>query len=302
VYAFQLSADGKLTPLNNQPVAGDGACHPCYLAVAPGTGEVLSASYVSAHVHAFPVHDDGCLGPGRTTKLPPAAPEVTYPGPVAERQEGPHAHCYEPMGDGTFGLVCDLGSDELLVLRTSDGSLVSRAAFPAGSGPRHVAITADLSRVYVSTELSNTLQTVPIDATTGKLGTPIGASLLPTDYTGPPTTASHIELSPCGGFAYVANRVGVDKDGGCSAAAEGSISVLKVGSEAAELVEVVEIGGKVPRGFCVVSAGAQGGGWLVVGAQESSILRTFAVQPSSGRLKRTEHELAIPSPGCVVAV
>ena len=48
----------------------------------------------------------------------------------------------------------------------------------------------------------------------------------------------------CGGFLYVGNRVGVDKDGGCSNAAEGSISVLKLGNAGttAELVEVVGIG------------------------------------------------------------
>jgi hypothetical protein len=45
---------------------------------------------------------------------------------------------------------------------------------------------------------------------------------------GPPTTASHIELSPCGKFAYVSNRVGVDIDGGCAACAEGAISVISV--------------------------------------------------------------------------
>ena len=53
----------------------------------------------------------------------------------------------------------------------------------------------------------------------------------------------------------------------------------ELNSGALELMDYVEIGGKVPRGFTVVgaAAGAEGGaaGWLVVGAQESSFLKCF---------------------------
>ena len=45
------------------------------------------------------------------------------------------------------------------------------------------------------------------------------------------TTASHVELCPCGDFAYVANRVGVPLDGACEASVEGSISVIQLSPE-----------------------------------------------------------------------
>ena len=77
-----------------------------------------------------------------------------------------------------------------------------------------VQVSDDGRLVYVSTELSNTLIAVPADPATGSLGEIASVtSLLPEGYDGPPTTASHVELSPCGGFAYVGNRVGVDLDG-----------------------------------------------------------------------------------------
>ena len=77
-----------------------------------------------------------------------------------------------------------------------------------------VQVSEDGRLVYVSTELSNTLIAVPADPGTGSLGEIASVtSLLPEGYDGPPTTASHVELSPCGGFAYVGNRVGVDLDG-----------------------------------------------------------------------------------------
>ena len=77
-----------------------------------------------------------------------------------------------------------------------------------------VQVSEDGRLVYVSTELSNTLIAVPADPATGSLGEIASVtSLLPEGYDGPPTTASHVELSPCGGFAYVGNRVGVDLDG-----------------------------------------------------------------------------------------
>ena len=226
---------------------------------------------------------------------------TTVPGPIEVRQDAPHAHCYHPLGANGFALCADLGSDTLYSLRTSDGSVVGQSSFPEGSGPRHVAVSADSSMVYASCELGNLLVAVPADGTTGKLGGPSGSvSILPADYAGPETTASHIELSPCGNYAYVANRVGVPLDGACAACEEGSLSIIQLAPEL-KLLDVVDIGGKVPRGFCVVGAadGAAASGWLIVGAQESSLLRSFAIA-ADGSLSATA-QLAVPSPGCVIA-
>ena len=67
IKAFSLSADGKLSIINSQPVVGN---HPCYLSVEPGTRSILTASYVSGHVHCFPTAADGSLEPGSSDALP----------------------------------------------------------------------------------------------------------------------------------------------------------------------------------------------------------------------------------------
>jgi len=291
VYACRLERNGKLTTINSQPAEGN---HPCFLAMTPDNKSVLCANYVSGDVIVFDTADDGSLLKGSVTKLPADGP---YPGAVAERQDAPHAHCYFPLGTAGFGLVADLGTDQLLCLRTKDGAVVGKSRFPPGSGPRHVAVSADARWVYVSTELSNTIAAVPADPDTGSLS-PVAAtlSLQPPGYDGPATTASHIDLSSCGQFAFVGNRMGVGLDGGCKDCTEGTISVIKLSPESPDehltLVECAALGGKVPRNFCVV------GSWLIVGLQESSVIRSFAIG-ASGHLTPA-HELESPSPGCIV--
>ena len=122
-----------------------------------------------------------------------------------------------------------------------------------------MAVNAAGTMAYASTELGNTLCAVPLDPATGKLGAVVAsASILPERYE-TPTTASHVELSPCGRVAYVGNRVGVGQDGGCANAAEAAISVMSIADGALGLTQFVPIGGKVARGFCVVAgAGSTG--------------------------------------------
>jgi 6-phosphogluconolactonase len=313
ITACSLDPDGKLTKLGEPMAIADGA-HPCWVAVE--AGKALTAHYISGHVMSYPTSPtDGTLLPGSRTALPSGL--HGFPGPggpdgqISERQEGPHAHCYVPLAGRGIGLCCDLGSDTLFALRIADGTAVGRAAMRRGSGPRHVAVSADGMWAYVSTELSNEIVAVPVHvgADVGVLGEPVAtASLLPATHDGTPSTASHIELSPCGQYAYVGNRVGVPLNGACADCAEGLISVIRLRPGTAEhltLVEAVAAGGKVPRSFAVVpsSVGGDGvsSGWLVVGMQESDVVRSFAINARSGKLTAA-HALAIPSPGCVVDV
>ena len=295
VLALRVEQNTQLKVLGTSQVVKG---HPCYLGVSGSS--LLCASYVSGEVTILPLKGDGSLaGPGITVKLPTQG--ATYPGPVAERQDGPHAHCFEPVGEGGFGLCCDLGSDRVYALSTTSGAVLSSAELPPGCGPRHVAVNTAGTMAYVSTELGNTLCAVPLDPATGKLGAVVAsASILPERYE-TPTTASHVELSPCGRVAYVGNRVGVGQDGGCANAAEAAISVMSIADGALGLTQFVPIGGKVARGFCVVAgAGSTGvSGYLVVGAQESGFVATFAIDAATGKLRPTGQKLAVPSPAVV---
>jgi len=305
IKAFSL-VGAKLEPINEQVVSGN---HPCFISVTHDGAALLCASYLSADLCVYNLASDGSLGPATMTMQ---LPKLDIAGPVAMRQDGPHAHCFVQLGDSDFGLCCDLGSDQVFCISIGGGQVVGKAALPEGSGPRHLAIASDCKWIYVCTELRNTICALPADPTTGIIGPPAAiGSLLPDGYDGPPTTASHIELSPCGRFAYVGNRIGVALDGACANAAEGAISVIDLGlgpedgaTPTLRLVELVYIGGRVPRGFCVHPAANSrtgGSGWLVVAAQESSLLKSFRIDRSTGRLSATGHLLEVPSPGVVVA-
>jgi 6-phosphogluconolactonase len=254
---------------------------------------VLCANYVSGNVTRFPLADDGSLLDGSTTALPKGS---SYPGKVASRQDGAHAHCYHPLGS-EFGLVCDLGTDQVVAFRIKDGEEVGRCKFPDGSGPRHVAVAADGKWAYASCELGNIVVAFEVDSSTGKLGSEPKCTLSPPDTSGDQNTPSHIDLSSCGRFAFIANRMGVPAaDGSCANSTEGSITVvaLQPGTENhLTFVETKYLEGKVPRGFCVV------GRWLVAGLQESSFIKSFQIG-EDGKLT-DGHKLEIPSPGVVVA-
>jgi D-threo-aldose 1-dehydrogenase len=325
ITACALTKHGKLEKLGEPIAIADGG-HPCFTAVADGGEQVFSAHYASGHVVSYPVATDGTLSAGLRSALPEGLHPLPGPGgpdgQTSERQQAAHAHCYVPLPGGRgIGLCCDLGSDTLFALRSADGTSVGRAAMPRGSGPRHVAVSADGRWAYVSTELSNQVVECPVDpyASMDVLGKPTAAiSILPPAYSGPPTTASHIELSACGSFAFVGNRVGVPLHGGCAECTDGLISVIRIrGSVPSRgphatggrqpshlgLVQTVSTGGKVPRSFTLVPSARSGpggeGGWLVVGLQESGLLRSFKIDGQTGCLTPV-HELPLPSPGCLV--
>ena len=174
VHAFKLAAspgegaDGSkvFRYLNEQPALGDGTC---FVAVGPthhGTpgGCVTAANYTSGNVVYFETAADGSLMPGYVSTLPgtkrlgdlkgnssrglPAYPNLargaapTYPGAVPARQDQPHPACFLSMGQ-VCGLVCDLGSDEILpghVGPQGQFIAIDRAELPPGTGPSRLAV------------------------------------------------------------------------------------------------------------------------------------------------------------------
>ena len=79
-----------------------------------------------------------------------------------ERQEGPHAHYIQVSEDNRYAFAVDLGLDEVLTYRFDGrtGALTPNdppfAKIKAGSGPRHLAFSADRKLVYVVNELGST--------------------------------------------------------------------------------------------------------------------------------------------------
>lgn len=121
-------------------------------------------------------------------------------------QASAHAHCATLDPSGRFLVVCDKGSDKVRVYLMDD-TLKDAASFqfPPETAPRHVAFSADGTRMFLTLELASEVAAMNFDPATGVL------SLI--DRV--PTTAAPVErgnepaelrLHPDGRTLYVNNR------------------------------------------------------------------------------------------------
>ncbi|MFI5840207.1 lactonase family protein [Catenuloplanes sp. NPDC051500] len=281
VTAWAIAADGDLTLLGEQPTGGD---HPCHLAVTADGGHLVTANYGSGSVSVHPLDLLGV--PGERTDLR----QHTGSGPVADRQEGPHAHMATPDPDGDRVWVIDLGLDSLFGYRLDPAT--GRLEAPAepfrtrpGTGPRHLA-RAD-GRLYVTGELDGSITGYAADAD-GTL-TELGRSKI-TD-SGGPVHASEIGVGASGHFAYVANR-GPD-----------TIAVFALNSDtgAPEFTGEVSSGGEWPRHFALMpSVDPEGPEFLYVANERSDSVITFRLDPETGIPAPGGPVLEVGTPTCIL--
>src|SRR5258708_25965799 len=141
-----------------------------------------------------------------------------------ERQEAPHAHWIKASARNRFAYVSDLGLDRVLIYNfdATKGALSLGNAVPTekagttsakeffsatlapGTGPRHVAVTADGNFMYVLGELDSTVTVFANDAKeTFRSIQKISA--LPAGFSGQ-NNAAEIVAHPSGKFLYTSNR------------------------------------------------------------------------------------------------
>lgn len=79
------------------------------------------------------------------------------------RQSSPHPHFVSLTPDGRYLALCDLGLNRIMVYPYSreDGISLNAKCIPVpdGQGPRHLVFSPDTKRMYVVTEMANTLLT-----------------------------------------------------------------------------------------------------------------------------------------------
>ncbi|WP_438856137.1 lactonase family protein [Agromyces sp. M3QZ16-3] len=159
VASFRLDGDA-IAPI---AVVEHGEADPCHVVVASEQGVLLIANYTGGSVTAVPFEPSGELGRPVTLALPHRT------GPVADRQEAPHAHQLAATPWGTH-LVSDLGGDaihELRIERATDAAapalrIVRTLELPPGTGPRHMVVGGGL--LHVVGELDGRLHTLELDA------------------------------------------------------------------------------------------------------------------------------------------
>ncbi|MFF0754157.1 lactonase family protein [Streptomyces sp. NPDC004267] len=256
------------------------AAGPTHLAVVGGY--LLTANYTSGSVTSLPRAADGRLGP--------VADLVRHEGsgPVADRQEGPHAHQVLPDPSGRWVLAVDLGTDSVTVGALDPATGVLRAhggtALRPGTGPRHLVFHPAGRHAYLLNELEPTLTVCRWDPEAGVL-TPLGETpVVPESATGPQYPAE-VVADPGGRFLWASVR------GGDTLA----VLALDATGEEARLVASVPCGGRWPRDLTLGPSGRH----LYAANQHSGDVTWFTVDPDTGVPARAG-SIPAPAASCVV--
>src|SRR5258708_6225694 len=286
VTAFSIDdrKTGKLTELNE--VSSHGA-DPCYISFDRTGKYALVANYSGGTVAVFPLAADGRIGEASSV-----VKDRGTLGPNKDRQEAPHAHWIEASARNRFAYVADLGLDRVLIYKldatkgtlsagepslaaaSSEGaSSAAKDFFSAtlapGTGPRHLAFSADGNFMYVLGELDSTVTVFANDAKeTFRSIQKISA--LPAGFSGHNNPAE-IAIHPSGKFLYTSNR------------GDDSIAVFTINRATGKLtfLQRISSGGNAPRNFAIDPTGAR----LLVANQDSGNIVEYRIDPATGRLK-----------------
>ncbi|MEL4504034.1 beta-propeller fold lactonase family protein [Luteococcus sp. H138] len=231
---------------------------PCHLAVSPDGAWIAVANYGSGSVSLF-------VTPGSASLDEPLAVlAFEGNGPVAGRQDSSHAHQVTWLDDDHL-LVCDLGADQLRVVRvraTGGGAELEELTavnLPPGTGPRHLVLRQTApseQQVAVAGELNGQVIGLRHEGTDWANGWWVGHNVLATHT---PGASQPSGLRWFGHDLVLANR-GTD-----------TIALVRWGDDGTlALVSESPCGGRSPRDL------AEHGGLLFVANQESDEVSMLA--------------------------
>jgi len=244
--------------------AGSAGSFPCHLGMA---GDLLLVSnYGSGTVSALPLDRPWNAAPLWTVGQPGS-------GPVADRQEGPHAHSTLTLAPDRF-LVADLGRDRIdeYLLHEDGPVLAGGLDLPPGTGPRHLLLEhpaqdgepdlwivgeldAALHRAHRGADGSWTLSGAPVPLAPGH------AEAFPSEIAAHPGSGER---------ALVVGVRGSD-----------ALAVVGRGEEDAHLLQSVPCGGSWPR-HLAWAMDDDGAPRLCVAAERGHVVSVFASGPGGG--------------------
>lgn len=280
VVSFAVS-DGKLTQLSRAASAGGGTCQ-CAI---DGTGHVLvSADYGNGSAASFHCVD------GRVSEHV-WSDKYSGSGPVAARQEAPHAHFASFSPDNRFAYINDLGTDciHIYSVDATTAKLKSAGTFRShpGAGPRTLHFHPNGHSAYVMNELDSTVDVVEWKSADGSLTKTAEINLLPAAYKGE-TRGCDTVITQDGKFAYFANR---DNNFLYSFHADVANAQLTP-------IARTPTGGKTARHLTLDATER----WMLVANQDSDCIAVFARNPQTGELASTGKTFKAKAPMCMVFV
>lgn len=272
VHTLELTSKG-LRLLDSVPTGGVGACHLGF----DDTGSwVLVTHYSEGSVTSHRIHSDGTLEP--------AAAHHHFLGTGADqaRQDQSHAHHVSHIAGQVA--VCDLGADLIHRLRLDVEGRLGLAddpiRLPAGSGPRHLAVSDE--HLIIACELSGDVWLAHRREDDWELVYQASAS------------AADQQVHPSairvdGDQVFVANR-GPD-----------TFSVFRLDRSAHTLTRRVEVssGGDWPRDLVLTDDAV----WIANQSSDAvSVFRRVPAKEASTDEWVLDVQLPVPSPACIVLV
>jgi 6-phosphogluconolactonase len=212
---------------------------------------------------------------------------------MANRQDGPHAHCnvFHPSYQWVF--VPDLGDNSIHQYAYDSGRLTPQThiQLPPGEGPRHFVFHPTLPVAYSGCELLSRVQVFAVDDSNpeevkARISPMQSFPTLPDGFTSR-NYVGEIKIDRMGRFVYVSNR------------GHHSIAVFAVDQSTGLLtpVSIDSTLGKTPRHFGLSPCG----GFCVVGDQDDDVVKVFKVCSDTGRLEFIPGaEYQVPTPNFVL--
>ncbi len=276
VASFSRLADGRLKLVSKQSSMGE---VPCHLSLDAESENLFVANYNSGSVASYKIDADGNISKPVSHHLHEGS--SVHP----ERQTRAFAHSIYSTSDRKFVYAADLGTDKVMVytLDAASGKLTpsSEANVPPGSGPRHMVFSNDETKVYVLNEISLSISRFGRDQQSGKLTLEITKPVM--EKMGEEMTCSEIKLSKDGKFLYAAVRDIANKQ-------RDVISILKV--EDLSIIQEQATGAWVPRHFSISPCGK----WMIIAGMRDNKVVVHALDPSTGKLTLTPHNVEMELP------
>ncbi|HEV7609069.1 MAG TPA: lactonase family protein [Steroidobacteraceae bacterium] len=281
-FAVENKKTGALRLLNYKESKGRG---PSYVSVDRSGRYVLAANYGGGFVEVYSLTKDGALD--QQTAFVQHIGSSVHP----QRQTKPYAHWVRTDPTNKFGLVADLGMDEVVVYKfdARTGKLSPNdppfTKVAGGMGPRHLVFHPNGKWVYGIAEIANEVMAFNWDSANGVLTQFQSVNTLADGFKDP-STAAEIAVHTNGKFLYASNR------------GEDSIVVYAVDQKTGELTfkQRVSSGGKVPRYFTFDPTNK----WLIVSNQDSANLSVFSVDAKTGELAAQGKPVTLVKPMGVV--
>lgn len=283
ISAFSFNREAqKLTFINKQ---SSGGANPAYVTVSNTNKWVIAANYTGGSVVVLNTNEDGSLNP-YSQLIPFSGSSIN-----TARQDRSHVHSTVFSPDYDFLFVSDLGLDKISVFSFNPDiaqplTAVERFTIHTvpGSGPRHFTFAPNHKFAYGIEELGGYVSGYRYNA--GRLE-PF-QRIFAYSKTQEEYGSADIHISPDGRFLYASNR----KD------AENTLAIFSIDPQNGQLTFISHQStfGDHPRNFTLDPTG----NFLLVANQFTNNVVVFKRDARTGLLTRTETELNIPNPSCLV--